>query len=306
MENYGVVQNISFSGNRITITFLPEQIMYETSKVKNKIITLTAVGECCSTSNFIIESNLILNLTYDKIYENLIKYRGRTLVNILLDIDMDDNMYNLFGDPSEYDSMDSVKFRYNKLIFSDNTELPFLLINESNGYYDGWTEISTNYAEFDKNKNESNIMILIGLPGSGKTTFTKNYFDKNNDDNNDNNIFIFDDIISNCNHLELLEKISNISEKTILVTDPRFCIQSVFTGFMQQINIFIKKDKIKLLLFENNKDKCFENLKIREKELSRLEKFNTSLNNLANKYDVNHECYKNYFNVVIPVNTKQN
>lgn len=122
------------------------------------------------------------------------------------------------------------------------------------------------------------LLIIIGLPGSGKTT----YFNENLKDKYE----FYDDFISNIIDGKLICEIKK-KEKDICIADPRLCNYSIFTKVMKLIEEIIDKSNISLILFENNKDKCFINSKKRKNK--NVEK---TIEFLSNIY--NHENYKYY------------
>ena len=89
------------------------------------------------------------------------------------------------------------------------------------------------------------LIICIGLPSSGKTTYCKNNF---------SDINIYDDFINNfyngllINDLELGNK--------ICINYPRLCNYNTFKKYMEVFEQIIEKNDILLYLFENNKDIC--------------------------------------------------
>jgi adenylate kinase family enzyme len=128
------------------------------------------------------------------------------------------------------------------------------------------------------------LLIIIGLPGSGKTT----YFNENLKDKYE----FYDDFISNIIDGKLIREIKK-KEKDICVADPRLCNYQTFLRTISIFNQFIDKSDISLILFENNKDKCIINA---EKRGTRLVKktieFNSMIYNLSNYNDYNHEIIK--------------
>ena len=128
------------------------------------------------------------------------------------------------------------------------------------------------------------LLIIIGLPGSGKTT----YFNENLKDKYE----FYDDFISNIIDGKLIREIKK-KEKDNCVADPRLCNYQTFLRTISIFNQFIDKSDISLILFENNKDKCIINA---EKRGTRLVKktieFNSMIYNLSNYNDYNHEIIK--------------
>ena len=122
------------------------------------------------------------------------------------------------------------------------------------------------------------LIVIIGLPASGKTTYYNENF-------KDTHLF-FDDFISNMVSGELIESIKK-DNQDICIADPRLCNYQTFLKTIAIFNQFIDKSDISLILFENNKDKCFINSKKRKNK--NVEK---TIEFLSNIY--NHENYKYY------------
>jgi predicted kinase len=126
------------------------------------------------------------------------------------------------------------------------------------------------------------MLIIIGLAGSGKTT----YFQQNLS----NKYELFDDFISNFFNGEIIEKIN----EEICLIDPRLCDFELFKNIMNEIEKYIDRSRIKLILFENNPEKCLINSQNRKKK--NVEKM---INIYSKKYDLNN--YKDYEHEIIKV-----
>jgi adenylate kinase family enzyme len=128
------------------------------------------------------------------------------------------------------------------------------------------------------------LLIIIGLPGSGKTT----YFNENLKDKYE----FYDDFISNIIDGKLICEIKK-KEKDICIADPRLCNYQTFLKTIAIFNQFIDKSDISLILFENNKDKCIINAEKRGTHLVRKTiEFNSMIYNLSNYNDYNHKIVK--------------
>jgi hypothetical protein len=127
------------------------------------------------------------------------------------------------------------------------------------------------------------MLIIIGLAGSGKTT----YFHKNLSDKYE----LYDDFISNFFDGEIIEKIN----ENICLIDPRLCDIEIFKKYMKEIEKFIDKSQIKLLLFENNPEKCLINSQFRKnKNVSKMIEIYSKKYDLNNYQDYNYEILKVY------------
>lgn len=119
-----------------------------------------------------------------------------------------------------------------------------------------------------------NVIIIIGLPGSGKTTISKKF----------DNFVIFDDFISYYYNGKIIESLK--TEKNICLIDPRLCIFSIFQKYIYEIEKFVDRNNIKLLLFENDINKCLNNIKKIDQKKQGIEKiiFSYSKNYILDNY----------------------
>lgn len=274
----GILKNISFSSENIQIECI------DTNNCINTI-NLSAVADCCSSSYY----NIV-----DTDFE---KFKGKKLSDIYLDIYETDDLIDMF-DVTNIDG-ECIKTHYNKLQFEDGNEWYFLLVNDSNGYYDGWTDMETFSNPFDVTENKTKLILVVGLPGSGKTSYAEKYKEQNNELSY--KIFIYDDIMSNYANGLFLKKIIDCDHKIILLTDPRFCIKSVFDGFIKEVQKYVCDTNIDVVLFENDKEQCLLNVEIREKNNHKLKSIINSLDKFYNYYDKNYESYKKFNCELLPV-----
>ncbi len=127
------------------------------------------------------------------------------------------------------------------------------------------------------------MLIIIGLAGSGKTT----YFNKNLS----NTYELYDDFISNFFNGEIIEKIN----EEICLIDPRLCDFELFKKIMIEIEKYIDKSQIKLILFENNPEKCLINAQKRKgKNVAKMIEIYSKKYDLNNYKEYNHEIIKVY------------
>jgi len=125
------------------------------------------------------------------------------------------------------------------------------------------------------------LIIIIGLPASGKTTYYNN--------NLKDNFKFYDDFISNIFDGNLINDLRK-NKDDICITDPRLCNYQTFIRIMKLINEIIDKKDIQLILFENDKNKCLINAMKREKRnVNKSIEFNSLLYNLENYFDYNYE-----------------
>jgi hypothetical protein len=127
------------------------------------------------------------------------------------------------------------------------------------------------------------MLIIIGLAGSGKTT----YFQQNLS----NKYELFDDFISNFFDGEIIEKIND----EICLIDPRLCNFELFKEIMIEIEKYIDRSKIKLLLFENNPEGCLVNSRMRQKKnVEKMIEIYSKKYDLDNYRDYDYEILKVY------------
>lgn len=95
------------------------------------------------------------------------------------------------------------------------------------------------------------VILIIGLPASGKTTYGKSLIKNKND-------YFFDENLSKINSIP---KDANL----VIFTHPLFCIQEKLKSFKD----IVKKhtNDIEEIYFENNYKQCLKNAKLRNKDV---------------------------------------
>jgi hypothetical protein len=127
------------------------------------------------------------------------------------------------------------------------------------------------------------LIIIIGLAGSGKTTYYHEKIDKR--------YKLYDDFISNFFDGEIIEKIN----EDLCLIDPRLCNYELFKKIMIEIEKFIDKSQIKLLLFENNDERCLINAEKRgDKKVSKMIEIYSKKYDLKKYQGYNYEILKVY------------
>ena len=134
------------------------------------------------------------------------------------------------------------------------------------------------------------LIIIIGLPGSGKTILTQKYKKKG--------YKIYDDYIDNFINYKLMKSI--ISGKNICINDPRLCNIKIFNFYIRIFQKYIDKENIFLILFKNEPGKCIKNINNNNyyNDITKIQK-NNSINKLTVLYDINN--YIDYKNKIISV-----
>jgi predicted kinase len=110
------------------------------------------------------------------------------------------------------------------------------------------------------------IILLIGLPGSGQSTYGKSLIKEN--------VYFFD---------EDLFKINNIPENTklLIFAHPLFCIKEKLNQFKEKIFCEIEE-----VYFENNPEQCLKNTKNRDGKPCY-----SSINYLTKQYVIPNNAY---------------
>lgn len=125
------------------------------------------------------------------------------------------------------------------------------------------------------NYDNYQLIIIIGLPGSGKTTLSNKMTDH----------IIFDDFITHFYNGNLIKELQ--TNKKLCINDPRLCHFDIFNKYITIINKYIDKSNILLLLFQNDITNCINNLK-KTYDGKLLDSKITSLNNYSKLYDPNN------------------
>lgn len=253
---------------------------------------LCAFVDCCSTSYFILPTN-----QYDSVYNydlNINSIIGKILLNIC---DVDNDIIKTNYDIKEYlfvrDNLkhSHAKYHYYIMEFSDETFYTFMLINYSNGYYDGCYVIRIVQDFVCTADSDLDLTIAVGLLGSGKTYYIKE-FERNY---KNDNLLIFDDVMTN---IFPLTQALNMNNKTrIIVNNPCFCDPLIFKSFVNMLITIKCNHKIDLILFANNPINCIKNIISREKNEETAKQIINSLDKLMKIYNINNEEYNKY-NVV--------
>lgn len=130
------------------------------------------------------------------------------------------------------------------------------------------------------------VVIIIGLPGSGKTELLKKY--------QTDNYEIDDDFIFNFFDGYLIKNIQ--AGNRIVLTDPRLCLPNIFKHYISIIEEHISRSNIKLIVFENNPEQCIRNIKNRNDGRRNIE---MTIQKYSEQYNL--ELYQEYDHEIIPV-----
>lgn len=301
-----IIKNVEHSNKQLIFTY------------DDKKLILNAIGDCCSQSYF--EFDCDVNQFKGKQLVSVQKYKHNTtpnkhklfekckdkfLINDNQTVELtDEQMSKHFGDKYDLKHLENhLIFHFYTIVFTDGSDCEFMLINFSNGYYDGWIE--TTEERKIKNLKQINcviVTIIIGFPGSGKTqlghTLTNEYIKTGKIAK------LYDDVLSDTslNKYEEFDKDPDFDLKydnRILINDARFCNQDVFERFMKKTTSIFPVENIDLILFENDPITCIENIKKREKEKSTQDSFIDFITKYKNIYDPTNNVYSRYNNKII-------
>lgn len=128
------------------------------------------------------------------------------------------------------------------------------------------------------------VIIIIGLPGSGKSMYSKTLSYEYE---------IYDDFIFNFFDGKVINSLK--TNNKICLIDPRLCIINVFNKYIKKILKYVSKNDIKLILYENNINSCINNIKIR----GNYNIVKDNLENFSNLYNINY--YISYKHIIFTV-----
>lgn len=247
-------ENLENFGKIISIYFTDESnIIFDMENIKFK---LNVKGDCCSESWFETFDNL------NSLKDEIILYYTTNFIEM------------------EHSNRQDVD-QNREYTFTLKSGRTFKIIdrNSSNGYYSSYISIKILNNFWNSNIiSNSKVVIITGLPGSGKSTYMKNNYQKyvNFDD------FIFDIFFE----FKLIQALS--TNQKIVINDPRLTTYSKFVDIYEKILSKVKStDNIKIILFKNDLDKCKMNITNTYGIVSMHNEYNiffTKLNELKSKY----------------------
>ena len=100
--------------------------------------------------------------------------------------------------------------------------------------------------------NDVKFICIVGAPGSGKTFFAR--------ETSKPGEIIIDDIKS----IDIIPDVLKKGYKTFFITDPFFCFSNVRLNAEKILKDFAKDSIVEWIFFENNVDKCWNNVKHRD------------------------------------------
>lgn len=102
----------------------------------------------------------------------------------------------------------------------------------------------------------SQVIIIIGLPGSGKSTWIQN--------NIDESYIVYDDCLNESYFEKIFKKIKQ--GQKVIFADPRFCFYKNFDFFYCYLTKYLDKANVQIICFDGaDRDNiCFQNIMNRE------------------------------------------
>ncbi|XWV24461.1 mg971 protein [Tupanvirus deep ocean] len=135
------------------------------------------------------------------------------------------------------------------------------------------------------------VVIIIGLPGSGKTTLSQKFID--------DGYIIFDDFVNTFYNGDLINKIISGSPlRKFCINDPRLCQFDIFNKHITIIEKYVNRSNIYLILYENDPKTCLVNIQNRKDNRKGI---TNTINNYSKFYYIdnyktwNHEIIKVYY-----------
>ena len=126
----------------------------------------------------------------------------------------------------------------------------------------------------------SSITLLVGLPGSGKSTIGQQMAESNN--------ALFIDDISLLIKSDAPEYIANraneLGKKHIIISDVNFCIDKIRNTAISQLELAFNM-RTNVIFFENSPDKCLKNIE-RRISLGDKRKVKNLVKMLADEYKI--------------------
>lgn len=247
----------------------------------NSYLEIGCYGDCCSSAFIIFPKDFnVENLIGKKIIEITTLCQGYQSEDSDEDLEYYDRVY----ETSDYYDEQCEKHTEYYFIFDDGTSQNFLLYGLSNGYYGAY--LSVNFIEDEEKENEeiitNNVTFIIGLPGSGKTSLIKDKF---------SSLKVYDDFLSTISNSSIINWMQLHPSEDVVFSDPRFTNAIVFKTFIESCSSVLSKSKINLIIFDNNAEKCKENIKKRQED---YKLHLISLNTLKYKYNPNSKIYSEY------------
>ena len=154
------------------------------------------------------------------------------------------------------DLIESSEDNYILFVFTlyKGTQVHILGEHHSNGYYGGGAELTEfiNEERICVKNLQSRLILVLGLPASGKTTICGAYF-------GDKRVHLIDDALFQSD-LEFQLAAMLETGRTVVLNDPRFCYLNNFQAiFNLAVKFLASASQIAVIYFANNKEQCLSN-----------------------------------------------
>lgn len=190
-----------------------------------------------------------------------------------------------------------------RLIQDETTEIVYIVldngkkvtgkrINTITEYYGSWVtgkwskgNASTAETDLVSYPPTAKITFVVGLPCSGKTTYSEAVYTNPNDE-------IHDDVLNNANITELSESLDE--GKHLILIDPRFCEAKCFKNFMKTLfGDWTCPVPVETLLFICSTEDCIANWSA-NRDLQQLKPvLDEEIRKLSQNNYPNFDCYPN-------------
>jgi hypothetical protein len=195
-------------------------------------------SECCSESFF-----------FDNDWESLI---GKNIKNFTLFEEDEIEIPDIYQKDIDESGYDVLKIHLSYFYLTKTKKFYFLWGNDSNGYYDGYIYFIFNPNTNYKFSKKSKLIIIVGLPGSGKTELLKKF----------NGFIKYDDFLDEHDKFEsILQDL--IKGEKVVCSDPRLINYKTYFNLFDNLK---NKIKIETIVYENNSKQCIINNEIRIKK----------------------------------------
>jgi len=184
---------------------------------------------------------------------DLDKMVGQEIVSLM---ESDDSNFEAFIAlyPEYHDSGCPSNFEVYVFEMKNGERVRILGSHFHNGYYGGGSilmhENNPNYAAVGN--SQAHVVLVLGLPASGKTTFCQSHFD-------DKTFYIFDDALFSASSEIVLSKLLEKGQK-VVYCDPRLCSLDIFKKLYEHVVQCVDSPaQIAVVYFDNDPEQCVKN-----------------------------------------------
>jgi predicted kinase len=203
---------------------------------------------------------------------------GKSIENLMI---CQDSVYNEFDD-------DETRTMVCFFQTTDGQQFPFKLIHVSNGYYSGsieckWRCPPTVDTTVSYPPN-AELIIIVGLPGSGKSTYAHHHYTDIYDDEELRDLY--NSYFCIVAHQALLQN------KKFCFVNAQFCSTYSYKKFLAIFPPNIQ-ERVRTIIFENSPKQCLENNQQRLLEPLQKQRVANDITRMSQSYKPRHVVYKN-------------